>query len=115
MNNFKKIDYIPYIVTLVCLFTSTLIAGIHHMSFEVFIKRTSIFYIIIFISSKIFIKNMMKTLEKKEDKNTIDLVIPTEDMIDESLDDGDDEFIPLNLENDEIKNFHKEDNTTTES
>ncbi|WP_053957412.1 hypothetical protein [Inediibacterium massiliense] len=115
MNNLKKFNYIPYIATLVCLFISTLIAGIHHMSFEVFIKRTGIFYIIIFISLKFFIKNMMKSLVDKPDENKIDLVIPPEDLTEELLSEGDDEFIPLNLENNEIKHLHKTDHTTTES
>lgn len=86
---------IPYIILSLSIIVSTIIGMLNGISFSVFLKRTSIFYIIIFFSAKIFIENIVKGKKMFNDENKIDMVV--HDKIPMNSKENEDAFTPLDL------------------
>ncbi|WZL74869.1 hypothetical protein QBE52_09320 [Clostridiaceae bacterium 35-E11] len=72
----KRLRSIPYILLGFSIFVSTVIAMVQNMSFTLFCKRTTIFFLVTFISSKMCINSIIKTKEFQINPSEMNIVIP---------------------------------------
>ncbi|QZY56775.1 hypothetical protein [Crassaminicella profunda] len=97
----KSIKSIPYIFLIFSIFISTIIAMMQNISFSVYLKRTICFYLIIFFATKCCIYYITKA--KESSGNKIDIIIPPEELeVGADKNEPEDDFIPLDLENNEM-------------
>jgi hypothetical protein len=74
---------------------------LQNISFSAYLKRTVCFYCVIFFATKYCIDYIIKV--KESSNNKIDMIIPPEEIkIGDDNNEVEDEFIPLNLENNKI-------------
>ncbi|TCO79921.1 hypothetical protein [Marinisporobacter balticus] len=94
----KIIKSIPYIFLIFSIIVSTIIAMMNNISFIVFLKRTSILYVIIFLATKSFISNLVKVEESSNHMPKIEGVVASE-KFENGMDEkkAEDDFIPLDL------------------
>lgn len=96
---------IPYILLFLSIFISTLIGMLANITFLSFLKRTILFYAVIFLGSYICISNVLKAkttqnIPKDSSAKQIDLVIPSEQPeLYNKEDDEQPDFIPIDFKN----------------
>ncbi|QEK12249.1 hypothetical protein FQB35_07600 [Crassaminicella thermophila] len=106
----KIMQSIPYVILIVCIFVSTIIAMVHNMDFSVFLKRTSVFYLIIFFGSKICIHQIVKAKEMLSNVSKIDMVVSSKEIeTGTDINEEDVSFSPLDLEQQKVAVFTKVD------
>ncbi|KXG75774.1 hypothetical protein [Thermotalea metallivorans] len=96
---------IPYILLFLSIFISTLVGMLANITFLSFLKRTILFYVVIFLGSYMGVSNVLKAkitqnTAKDSSVQQIDLIIPSEQPeLYNKKDDEQTDFIPIDFKN----------------
>lgn len=103
----EKLKKLPYVLLLTSILVGTIIGMFSNISFATYLKRTLIFYAIIFFGSHLCVSSIARVNAKQEKSNpsNIDIVIPPgESELLDNPEDEDQNFMPLDFKNYSNKN-----------
>ncbi len=110
----RKIRSMPFIILIFSVVISITIALFSNISFNTFLKRTFVFYIIIFCSAQILTYHLLK-IKTSNPSNKIDIIVPPEGSNEKNEKSSKDDFTPLDFREYEIKETSAFDQKKNES